>query len=462
MSVFFGVSGLFFSTIPLYCQAIGFTLEWQSARIFRNIGIGFGARAMSMGGAFIAIADDITASSYNPAGLAQLIRPEFSFGVNSENQLTKIPGADLSPLFSPDWQSVQTNPSETKLNTFAFDYVGLAMPLRFVNFPMTIGVTYQTKVSNRAKFEYFRSFDFYETYYGSSEPTMTSSALSKLASTGGINIVTLSLAIRPLEFLYIGANTNLWKEVRPSLLTLYVNDNYITGERFSEEVHTQETWRSSGGVSYDLGILIKVKMLSIGFVYKTSFKADTSFGAAASYTVTDFDGTVTNGGNSWSSAGKLNWPLSYGFGISFRPLDALTLSADYNFTQWSKCGVVWNPDAVYAPNGYPIDNPKDTRQIRAGVEYVALLKQIAIPIRIGGFKDKLYGLDVNNEGVPYYAVTFGTGLVSKNVAFDVSAIYYAPSFDISSHWFGGYPQSLVSAKISNWRVLTSISVRLGS
>src|SRR3979411_1754818 len=40
--------------------------------------IGAGARGLGMGGAFIAVADDGTASSFNPAGLAQLRRTELA------------------------------------------------------------------------------------------------------------------------------------------------------------------------------------------------------------------------------------------------------------------------------------------------------------------------------------------------------------------------------------------------
>jgi hypothetical protein len=40
--------------------------------------VGSGARAVGMGGAFIAIADDATAASWNPGGLIQLERPELS------------------------------------------------------------------------------------------------------------------------------------------------------------------------------------------------------------------------------------------------------------------------------------------------------------------------------------------------------------------------------------------------
>jgi hypothetical protein len=40
--------------------------------------VGSGARALGMGGAFIAVADDATAASWNPGGLIQLELPEIS------------------------------------------------------------------------------------------------------------------------------------------------------------------------------------------------------------------------------------------------------------------------------------------------------------------------------------------------------------------------------------------------
>jgi len=40
--------------------------------------VGSGARALGMGGAFIAVADDATAASWNPGGLMQLDKPEGS------------------------------------------------------------------------------------------------------------------------------------------------------------------------------------------------------------------------------------------------------------------------------------------------------------------------------------------------------------------------------------------------
>ena len=73
-------------TILLLLTVVPFSgSELWAQTIFQQIGIssspnpvGSGARALGMGGAFIAVADDATAASWNPGGLIQLERPEIS------------------------------------------------------------------------------------------------------------------------------------------------------------------------------------------------------------------------------------------------------------------------------------------------------------------------------------------------------------------------------------------------
>src|SRR5262245_14680828 len=50
-----------------------------------NVVQGSGARALGMGGAFLARADDATAASWNPAGLSYLRLPEVSFVYSGGN-----------------------------------------------------------------------------------------------------------------------------------------------------------------------------------------------------------------------------------------------------------------------------------------------------------------------------------------------------------------------------------------
>ncbi len=57
----------------------------------------YGTKAMSMGNAFTAVADDLTAVFWNPAGLAAKRSPEFLFAYQAENQLQEYDGAGKSP-----------------------------------------------------------------------------------------------------------------------------------------------------------------------------------------------------------------------------------------------------------------------------------------------------------------------------------------------------------------------------
>src|SRR5881396_2478221 len=65
--------------------AVVFSTDLAFAQAVQNVvlrnsfnPIGAGARGLGMGGAFIAVADDGTAASFNPAGLAQLRRTELA------------------------------------------------------------------------------------------------------------------------------------------------------------------------------------------------------------------------------------------------------------------------------------------------------------------------------------------------------------------------------------------------
>src|SRR5260370_42407017 len=65
--------------------------------------IGAGARGLGMGGAFIAVADDGTAASFNPAGLAQLRRTELAI-VGFTDDLTSsgsVPRANTAITTEP-------------------------------------------------------------------------------------------------------------------------------------------------------------------------------------------------------------------------------------------------------------------------------------------------------------------------------------------------------------------------
>jgi hypothetical protein len=65
------------TTLPISdCPASNGNTGTSSAQFLK---LGFGGRALAMGGAFVGLADDVTALFWNPAGLADLDRPELCY-----------------------------------------------------------------------------------------------------------------------------------------------------------------------------------------------------------------------------------------------------------------------------------------------------------------------------------------------------------------------------------------------
>ena len=94
--------------------------------------VGSGARALGMGGAFIAVADDATAASWNPGGLIQLEAPEISvvgafFYREEDNQF----GTNPEALGKQDVSNQYIN------------YLSATYPFTFRNRNMVVSLNYQ-------------------------------------------------------------------------------------------------------------------------------------------------------------------------------------------------------------------------------------------------------------------------------------------------------------------------------
>src|SRR5690348_13145069 len=93
---------------------------------------GSGARAAGMADAFIAVSDDGTAASWNPAGLAQLRQPEFSLVYGISNR-----GLAFSAMRSPDDTFAFTSQRFGYTNA-SIDFAGAAVPFSIAGRPVTL------------------------------------------------------------------------------------------------------------------------------------------------------------------------------------------------------------------------------------------------------------------------------------------------------------------------------------
>jgi hypothetical protein len=193
-----------------------------------NWGIGFGARSMGMGGAFIAIADDIAAISHNPAGLSQLRKPEFSLGCSYGGQNVKVPEA----FYEYDWYDPAAHISHTwspytiKFGSPSLDYAGAVIPFEIARIPVVLGFAYQKKFADTADY----SFNYAIDTVASTGESVHQDITQDVALKGGTHAFVFSFSARPFGFLHIGFNVNSWRNKSESHNSQrVVNEYYFNG-----------------------------------------------------------------------------------------------------------------------------------------------------------------------------------------------------------------------------------------
>jgi hypothetical protein len=98
---------------------------------------GSGARAAGMANAFVAVSDDGSAASWNPAGLSQLRKPEFSLVYTVGYR-----GLGLEGMRSPDGRVAYSNRQFGYVNSSP-DFISAALPFTVARKPVTVQLGWQ-------------------------------------------------------------------------------------------------------------------------------------------------------------------------------------------------------------------------------------------------------------------------------------------------------------------------------
>ena len=398
--------------------------------------VGSGARALGMGGAFIAVADDATAASWNPGGLTQLERPEISI-VHS----WKWFGEDLTTT------SFINPHGEERVSTKDLNYLSIVYPFR-----RTLGGRNMVVSLNlQHKYDFARQLNFRARY-----PFSNIHVNVDFDQKGSLSALSPAFGVELTGRLSVGLAVNLWDSA------LIPNNKWHSRTKrrilFPGQVfynNTYEHYDDFEGVNYTFGALYKpTARLSLGAVYHTTFAADvhytrrnTTYGLWSTYHRTKM---------------RIEFPSAAGLGVAYRfPNDKLTLSLDVTRREWDQFVQIdprarlrnywYGPFSTYTPGTYlagrridPITglpkwrSPHDpTYTVRLGAEYVFLdqtkpIQNYLPSIRAGlfydpepanGRSDHLWWVK-DGSGAPddYYGVTIGGGVLIKNRV-NIDALY---------------------------------------
>ncbi len=418
--------------------------------------VGSGARALGMGGAFIAVADDATAASWNPGGLTQLERPELSLVYNAK-------------WLEEDFNS-SSHPELSRDHSVAFDdinYFSFVYPIRrtIAGRNLVLSLNYQRK------FDFDRDLDVWFSTARALPLGNIAKFFSKVkySQRGALGTISPAFGFELTDKLSMGVVMNIWNQ---SLLPdnewktrredrRYTSFNGMPSSWTRQQV--DEDYEDFEGINYTFGLLYKPnERWSLGAVYHTKFTADVTYRQTIRTHVTFLPFPQ------FSRAKRDQeyvFPSAIGLGAAYRfPNDKMTLALDITRREWDQF-IIHDPENTSRSKqrrsgvtGLSKDlSPHDpTYTVRLGMEYVFVDEKRPVqhylpslragvfydPEPAGGRPNRWWGLgkyalgDVSGDVDDYWGIALGGGVLIKNRVNIDAAYVYRWGRDVRQDTFG--------------------------
>lgn len=392
-----------------------------------NVVEGSGARALGMGGAFLARADDATAASWNPAGLSYLRLPELS-AVWTEahfNSQERLPDGSLD--------------KDDRRHGRTPDFFAATYPVGIKGMAGSAQLSFQRVISFR------------------SERTIEEFSPLAVRSGGGFDVLALGAGLQVTRWVRLGATFNRWLNGYSQHLERTVNSVSRPGTRTIDTEFHLSAWNANLGA-----IVAPSEKVNLGAVFKTGFSGKVTLTRDRVDVNTIVNPPLVSANDHRRDDLVLDFPAAIGIGASFRPWSALTASLDYTRSFWSdgrvhnfftlpQRGIPEETTDQDGPNFFPVLpypslndlEQQDTEQVRVGLEYVVIRGRLKLPLRVGYFNDRQYFRSIKGvatdgtivTGAPRFdAVTAGAGLIVGNLLLDAAYVYEHGSYaDLESN-----------------------------
>ena len=368
--------------------------------------VGSGARALGMGGAFIGIADDATAASWNPAGLIQLETPEIS-GVISYQDRQEDRTFLLNPGASGSFPIDLTD----------LNYLSVAYPFALSGRNMIVSLNYQTlyDFNKEVRASYFYSQPF---------PGPMGSRHTSFEIEGYLKALSPAFAVQITPRLSTGITLNWFSNSLGCEWETRYTDSLMgefAGFPYSRDVLYEDEYQFDG-INLVVGMLWNITPeITLGMVYKTPFDADIHYREVYQVSATTQQTPPTVVADEDQT---MRMPPSYGMGIAYRLSDAFSLDLDIYRTDWQDY-VLRQADgrelSLFTGQERHRSDTQPTHQVRVGGEYLYILEEkYVIPFRAGLFYDPeptAYSPD------DFWGISLGGGIAAGSLVFDAAYQY---------------------------------------
>jgi long-subunit fatty acid transport protein len=385
------------------------------------IPIGAGARPLGMGGAFTAIADDATANTWNPAGMAQLERPEMSASF----------GWYRHDLQISDGESDQES-------DLGLDHISAVVPFYAGTFQHSVGIAWQRR------FDFTRAIDTAQEETSSSGGT-TLSVDNDIATRqeGSFASISASYAVELWPGLMAGVTAHAWGD-RWTFASAYDRSTDLRGTTIFSlvappvtnvddiTIARREHTEIDEGYSADIGLWWQPQhFLHFALVAHPEYelRLERRIDQHEVHSSPASDATTAS-----ETAAEFTYPTSVTIGAAWRIADPQTIAADVTWTHWSAYRIEQDGDARSPINPFIAPGDfDDLWSVRLGYEHVFILQRAVVVGRAGALYEQVPAAtavadtdqaeDAAATRDDYYGATLGLSLCRRKQIVDLGAQY---------------------------------------
>jgi len=386
--------------------------------------VGSGARAAGYGGAFIAIADDATAASWNPGGLAQIEAPE----VSAVGELdARIEDFSRSRDVSGDLLNSTT--------TAALNYLSAVVPFHLFRLNMTASLNFQRVMDFDRDLNFGLVLD--------QPPVLELQEQVGFEQRGALDTISPAFCVQLTPRLSFGLAVNVWLddlfsgrawEARTRARGTGTEDPGGASVPFRVSFRRDERFSGITGVNVAAGMLWNAwRGLTVGAVLKTPFQVRADRAYAWSVIVEDAVHPESPDPGLPPSVVvpptteevEIRFPWAFGVGLAYRFSDFCVASLDVTRVEWDDFVIVqtdpWLGVKVetspFTGTDAGTSGVHGLQTVRTGAEYVLARDRFAVPLRAGFAYDPVPARG-GSENV--FVFSFGTGLSLPRLSFDMA------------------------------------------
>ena len=365
----------------------------------------FGARALSMSHAFTAVADDLSAVFWNPAGIARFAQPELYLSYRTD---------EIS--YDYDMQEFQTGLAADRYNKYMdsklknMDFLSISVPAYFWGMKWTFALSYYRYIPYGMEGKAVESFESSSLGVGYKD-TVT------FSGEGGIDVLAFSAAYYLSEYFHLGVTVQQFINSGTSRFQAVYSDAYIDAQ--ADETYTEKL----EGRNLILGFIFKpFKDVVVGMTYRTKLSDKFHSEYTNAYSTNGTTGVFED-----SVRADVVLPARLSFGLLVQPFRFMRVSADYSIIYWSR-GRISNDfyqaadeEREFPVRGYYSFHQQDAVNYRLGVEFIIPAEKMTFFLRGGLFKEQPLFVDHNSSAIKITGYSLGVGLnVSALLAMDIA------------------------------------------